>query len=63
MNNTLRLEHVHGQNHFGIAVDDDVWVVSGNNNLTIPFAVPNLLNDQVVDEVVIQVVFWLIQDD
>ena len=47
----------------GVTVHDDVWIVGNGNNLPAELGLPKLLHHQGVDQVIIQIIFGLIEED
>ena len=56
---TLRF---HSYNQFGISENRDVCVVTGKNELPPTLAIPHLRDDVSADELVVEIVFRLIND-
>jgi hypothetical protein len=55
-----KVQRVH---QFRVTIHNHVRVVRDYDDLSISLMKPQLPNNKVVDEVIVQVVFWLIQDE
>ena len=61
--NTLSTLEVHGNDLLCISVHYDTCVVGRYYYLTSMFVLADLSNNQVIDQVIVEVIFWLIEDD
>ena len=52
---------IHRDHHFCVPVDHDVRIVRRHDDLAALLAGPNLLHHEVVDQMVVEVVLWLIE--
>jgi hypothetical protein len=61
----LRLPASNGQSHneFGITVHDNIGIMGNYEHLPTLFDRAELFDNQVIDQVIVEVVFGLIQDD
>jgi len=55
--------HIQGDDIFRITIHDDVGVVRDHQNLPFLFDLSQLRHDQVIDQVVVEIVFWLIKHE
>ena len=62
LDDTLPFIEGEGVNHLRITVDDNIGVVGHHDDLAPKLVLPDLSNDQVVDQMVVQVVLWLVED-
>ena len=60
---TLPAPELHHMHQFGIAINNDVWIVGDNNKLATQLIFANLPHDQVVDKVVVEIVFRLVENN
>ena len=60
---TLTPHVIHRDHLLGIPVHDDIGVVRHHDHLSAAFVVTDLADDQVVDHVVVEIVFGLVEHD
>ena len=57
----LPLPEIHHLYQLGVAIDYHIRVVRDHNQLSAQLVLPDLPNNQFINQMVVQVVFWLIQ--
>lgn len=62
LNATLPVLELHDMDQFRVAVDDHIWVMGHDDELTTQLVLANLPHNQIVDQVVVQIV-RLIEDN
>ena len=55
--------NVHGHNLVCIAVQDSIWMVSGNNHLPYSLVTTDLPSHQIVDLVIVEIIFGLNENE
>ena len=63
LHDTLTALELHHMHQFGIAIYNHVGVMGDNNELTTQFVFADLSHDQVVYQVVVEVVFRLVENN